>query len=87
MSYYKPIFYFEKPYGSDRPLADLIESELRRYILTLEHLSGHAINDNDIRKITITYFKNEERDPPGRAASAVPLGARAGYMPRSGSTR
>ncbi len=59
MSYYKPVFYFEKPYGEDRPLADLVESELRRYILTLEQLSGSAITDSHIRKIAI--INNEIR--------------------------
>ncbi len=53
MGNFKPVFYFEKPYGdaSNPELVDTVGSELNRFIATLENLSGSTITDNKIRKI------------------------------------
>ncbi|TFG04757.1 MAG: 2-hydroxyacyl-CoA dehydratase [Promethearchaeota archaeon] len=53
MSHYKPLFFFEKPYGdgSNVDLVELVESELHRFLNTLETLSGAAVTDTRLRKI------------------------------------
>ena len=53
MSNFKPVFFFEKPYGdqSNRALVDIVTAELDRYIAALEDLSGSTITDNQILKI------------------------------------
>ncbi|NVM53281.1 MAG: 2-hydroxyacyl-CoA dehydratase [Candidatus Helarchaeota archaeon] len=61
MSNFKPVFYFEKPYGdqSNRSLVDVVTSELHRYIATLENLSGSPVTDARMRKIAM--INNEIR--------------------------
>ncbi len=62
MSHFKPIFYFEKPYGdqSNPELVDLVIVELQRWIATIEKLSGSPITDASIRRIAI--INNEIRE-------------------------
>ncbi|MDD1778073.1 MAG: 2-hydroxyacyl-CoA dehydratase family protein [Candidatus Helarchaeota archaeon] len=53
MTNFKPVFYFEKPYGdrSNKALVDVITEELHRYIATLENLSGATITEPGLLKI------------------------------------
>jgi benzoyl-CoA reductase/2-hydroxyglutaryl-CoA dehydratase subunit BcrC/BadD/HgdB len=53
MGHYKPVFYFEKPMGSNsnQELVDLVRAELQRFISTLEKLTGSTVTDASIRKI------------------------------------
>ena len=53
MTNFKPVFYFEKPYGdlSNKALVDVVTEELHRYIATLEKLSGAAITEIGLLKI------------------------------------
>jgi benzoyl-CoA reductase/2-hydroxyglutaryl-CoA dehydratase subunit BcrC/BadD/HgdB len=53
MGNYKPVFYFEKPYGDEKnfQLKELVVSELHRFIDVLEQLSGSSITDAGIRRI------------------------------------
>lgn len=61
ISKYKPVFYFEKPYGdySNSHVVDLVTSELRRFIDELEKLTGSNITNARLRKIAL--LKNEIR--------------------------
>ncbi|MFX1296778.1 MAG: 2-hydroxyacyl-CoA dehydratase [Promethearchaeota archaeon] len=61
MSHYKPVFYFEKPYGdaSNEELMDLVRAELQRFIARLEDLTGSTVTDAHIRKIA--QINNEIR--------------------------
>ncbi len=62
VSLYKPVFYFEKPYGdnSNPFLVDLVKSEINRYISTLEKLTGSTVTDSKLRKIA--QINNEIRN-------------------------
>ena len=53
MANFKPVFYFEKPYGdqTNSTLVDVVTAELHRYIAALEDLSGSTITDNRLRKV------------------------------------
>ncbi len=53
MGHYKPMFFFEKPYGdnSNEDLVEMVRSELHRFIATLEDLSGSSITDARLRRI------------------------------------
>ena len=61
MTNFKPVFYFEKPYGdqSNKALVDVVMEELQRYIATLETLSGAAIME--ARLLKIAEITNEIR--------------------------
>ncbi|MHA1384405.1 MAG: 2-hydroxyacyl-CoA dehydratase [Candidatus Helarchaeota archaeon] len=50
---YKPIFYFEKPYGdsSNPKLFELVKAELQRFFAKLEDLTGSTIKNTDLRKV------------------------------------
>ena len=62
MGNYKPVFYFEKPYGDEKnfQLKELVVSELHRFIAALEQLSGSSITDAGIRRIA--EITNEIRE-------------------------
>jgi hypothetical protein len=62
MTNFKPVFYFEKPYGdqSNKALVEVVTEELRRYIATLEELSGTAITD--ARMLKVVKMTNEIRE-------------------------
>ncbi|MHA1266122.1 MAG: 2-hydroxyacyl-CoA dehydratase [Candidatus Helarchaeota archaeon] len=53
IGFYKPTFFFEKPYGdaSNTPLIDLVHQELQRLVNTLEKLSGSSITEERLRRI------------------------------------
>jgi len=53
MANFKPVFYFEKPYGdqTNSALYEIVREELHRYIATLEDLSGSTITEKRLRKV------------------------------------
>ncbi|MHA1358889.1 MAG: 2-hydroxyacyl-CoA dehydratase [Candidatus Helarchaeota archaeon] len=62
MANFRPVFYFEKPYGdsSNPELVETVITELQRFIATLEKLSGSTITDAKIRRMA--QITNEVRD-------------------------
>lgn len=53
MGHYKQTFFFEKPFGdnSNDNLVDMVSSELHRFIVELEKLSGSSVTEARLRKI------------------------------------